>query len=216
MNKTLIFFLAIFILSLPTVAYSETYLPDEPEPGRDESIGNVAIDSYTQALDIWKTAEDINQWVAGSFTYDRPRAITLSSNRKSGNKEISIYTPSEFFTARTGVCVDLARFGVETLKKIAPDSDPKYLMIEFQPVQINGNIFRLHWLVSFKKDGKNYFFCDSKRPGFMAGPYESTQVFINGYEKFRGRHIVAYRELESYKKKKKLKSKKQKGLYKNE
>ncbi|MFC1886834.1 hypothetical protein ACFLZM_07245, partial [Thermodesulfobacteriota bacterium] len=33
-----------------------------------------------------------------------------------------------------------------------------------------------------------------------------AQVFINEYEQYRGRTIVAHRELESYKKQKKLKS----------
>ncbi len=206
MNKICILFMAIFILSLSNVSYAENYLPDEPEIGRDESISNQMIDSYTQALGTWKTAEDINKWVSGSFTYDRARAIKLSSNRKKQIKGISIYKPSEFFVTKAGICVDLARFGVETLKKIDPNSDPNYLMIEFDPIQINGNTFRLHWLVSFKKDGKKYFFCDSKRPGFLAGPYNSTQVFINEYEQYRGRKIVSHRELESYKKKSKLKS----------
>ncbi len=206
MNKICILFMAIFILSLSNVSYAENYLPDEPEVGRDESISNQMIDSYTQALGTWKTAEDINKWVGRSFTYDRARAIKLSSDRKNRNKGISIYKPSEFFVTKAGVCVDLARFGVETLKKIDPNSDPNYLMIEFDPIQINGNTFRLHWLVSFKKDGKKYFFCDSKRPGFLAGPYNGTQVFINEYEQYRGRKIVAHRELESYKKKRKLKS----------
>ena len=202
MNKLCILFIAIFILSLSDVSYAENYLPDEPEIGRDESVSNQMIDSYTQALETWKTAEDINKWVAGSFIYDRARAIKLSSNRKKQIKGISIYKPSEFFVTKAGVCVDLARFGVETLKKI----DPNYLMIEFDPIQIHGNTFRLHWLVSFKKDGKKYFFCDSKRPGFLAGPYNNTQVFINEYEQYRNRKIVSHRELESYKKKSKLKS----------
>jgi len=206
MNKICILFMAIFILSLFNVSYAENYLPDEPEIGRDESISNQMIDSYTRALVTWKTAEEINKWVAGSFTYDRARAIELSSDRKNSKKGISIYKPSEFFVNKAGVCVDLARFGVETLKIINPNSDPNYLMIEFDPIQINGHTYRLHWLVSFKKDGKKYFFCDSKRPGFLAGPYNSTQAFINEYEQYRGRKIVAHRELESYKKKRKLKS----------
>jgi hypothetical protein len=206
MNKISILFMAIFILSLSNVSYAENYLPDEPEIGRDESISDHRIDSYTQALGIWKTAEDINRWVASSFTYDRTRAIKLSYNRKNKKKGISIYKPSEFFVTKAGVCVDLARFGVETLKKIDPNSDPNYLMIEFDPIQINGNTFRLHWLVSFKKGGKKYFFCDSKRPGFLAGPYNSTQFFINEYEQYRGRKIVSHRELDFYKKKRKLKS----------
>ena len=194
--------MAICILSLSSISCAEKYLPDEPEMGPDETISNRSIASYAQALGIWKTAEDINNWVAGNFKYDRARAVNLSSNRKERRKGVPIYEPAEFFEAKTGVCVDLARFGVETLKIIDPDSDPKYLMIEFDPIQINGNTFRLHWLVSFKRDGRKYFFCDSKRPGLLAGPFVSTRAFIDEYERYRGRKIVSHREMESYKKKK--------------
>ncbi len=80
-------------------------------------------------------------------------------------------------------------------KKIDPNSSPNSTYDRFYPIQINGNTFRLHWLVSFKKNGMKYFFCDSKRPGFLAGPYNSTQAFINEYEQYRGRRITAHREL---------------------
>ena len=199
-------FLFIFILGWFNDSHAANFLPDESEIQREEALSYQLIDSYSHALGIWETAEDINKWVAGNFTYDRARAINLSSNKKKKNKGISIYSPCEFFQTKGGVCVDLARFGVETLRIIDPDSDPKYLMIEFDPIQINSNTFRLHWLVGFKKNGMKYFFCDSKRPGYIAGPYNNTQVFISGYERYRGRKIVAYRELESYKKQKKLQS----------
>ena len=201
-----IFFIAIFILGWSSVSHTADFLPDEPEIGRDLYVPSQAINSYNQALDIWKTAEDINKWVTGNFIYDKARALKLSSNQRTKNKGISIYKPSEFFQTKTGVCVDLARFGVETLRIIDPDSDPKYLMIEFDPIQINGNTFRLHWLVCFKKNGLKYFFCDSKRPGYIAGPCNDTQFFINEYEQYRDRKIIAHRELESYKKKRKLQS----------
>jgi hypothetical protein len=58
----------------------------------------------------------------------------------------------------------------------------------------------LHWLVSFKRDSKTCFFADSKRPGHIAGPYNDTQAFINEYEQYRGRKIIAFRELASYQK----------------
>ena len=206
MNKLSMLLIFIFVLGCSNVSHAANFLPDEPEIGRNLSVPYHAMGSYNQALGIWKTAEDINKWVAGSFTYDKARAIELSSNQRTKNKGISIYKPSEFFETKAGVCVDLARFGVETLRTIYPNSDPRYLMIEFDPIQINRNTFRLHWLVSFKKDSMKYFFCDSKRPGYIAGPYNSTQVFISEYEQYRGRKIVAYRELESYKKKRKSKS----------
>jgi hypothetical protein len=157
-----------------------------------------AADSYEHALHIWKTPEDINAWIAANFSYDTARAMRLSESQRTKNEQFSIYHPGEFFKRKTGVCVDLSRFGVETLKRIDPKSDPKYLMIEFDPIQISGNTLRLHWLVSFKRNGKSYFFCDSKRPGHIAGPYHDMQEFINEYEQYRGRKIIAFRELASY------------------
>ena len=112
-----------------------------------------------------------------------------------------ILTPAEFFVAPSGVCVDLARFAVETLRVVDPGATPAYVMIEFDPVAIAGNTLRRHWVVSFRKDGKHYFFADSKRPGHIAGPYESTQEFITEYARYRGRQIVSFREVESYERK---------------
>jgi hypothetical protein len=60
---------------------------------------------------------------------------------------------------------------------------------------------RMHWMAAFKRDGKHYFFADSKRPGHIAGPYASVQAFIAEYSAYRGRSIVAFRELESYQRK---------------
>jgi len=206
MNKLSMLFIFIFILGWSNVSRAGNSLPDEPEYERDLSIPYQGADSYNRALYLWKTAEDINKWIAGSFIYDKARAIKFSSNQRTKNRGIPIYNPSEFYESKTGVCVDLARFGVETLRIIDPDSDPKYLMIEFDPIQINSNTFRLHWLVSFKRDGMTFFFCDSKRPGYIAGPYKSTHVFIGEYEQYRGRKIVAHRELESYQKHRKSQS----------
>ena len=71
---------------------------------------------------------------------------------------------------------------------------------EFDPVQIEGDTLRLHWLVSFKRAGKIYFFADSKRPGYVAGPYDDAQAFIDDYRRYRARTIIAFRELPSYQK----------------
>lgn len=206
MSKLSIFSIFIFILGWSDASHAANSLPDEPEPECGLSMPYQGADSYSRALDIWKKAEDINKWIAGSFIYDKARAIKLSSSQRIENGGIPVYNPSEFFKSKTGVCIDLARFGVETLRIIEPNSNPKYLMIEFEPIQINGNTFRLHWMVSFKREGMTYFFCDSKRPGYIAGPYKSTQVFISEYEQYRGRKIVAHRELESYQKKRKSES----------
>lgn len=205
MRKLSLLFIFLLSFSGCNAAHAAHLLPDEPASEPDLPAPSRSPESYNRALDAWKTAEDINRWVAVSFIYDKKRALGLSSHQKIKNNGLSIYDPAQFFKIKAGVCVDLARFGVETLKIIDPNSDPKYLMIEFDPIQINGNTFRLHWLVSFKKDGMKYFFCDSTRPGYIAGPYKSAQIFINAYKQYRNRGIVAHRELESYKKQKKSK-----------
>ncbi len=207
MNKSSMLFVFIFILSWANVSHAADSLLDEPEVfKRDLSLPYQAAESYDRALHLWKRAEDVNEWIAAAFIYDKARAMKLSSNQRMEHPGIPIYTPSEFFKSKAGVCVDLARFCVETLRIIDPNSEPKYLMIEFDPIQINSHTFRLHWLVSFKRGGMKYFFGDSKRPGYISGPYNSTQVFISEYEKYRGRKIVTHRELDSYQKERKSKS----------
>jgi hypothetical protein len=203
MHNVLVWFALFFIAGYINVLHSAVSPSDAPEYPRDTTAIFKAAGSYDHALQIWKSPEDVNEWIAANFSYDMARALRLSETQKEQHERISIYDPSEFFDTKTGVCVDLSRFGVETLRRIAPNSDPQYLMIEFDPIRLKGNVLRLHWLVSFKRDGKIYFFADSKRPGHMAGPYNDAQEFIRKYEQYRGRKIVAFRELESYQKQRK-------------
>lgn len=200
MHKVLGLFALLFLAGYPNALQGAEASSDEPERLRDSTVVFKAAGSYAEALQIWQTPEDINGWIAANFSYDMARAIQLSETQRKKHAQLSIYHPAEFFDAKAGVCVDLSRFGVETLRCIDPKSNPRYLMLEFDPIHIGENTLRLHWLVSFKRDGKVYFFADSKRPGHIAGPYNDTQEFITEYERYRGRRIVAFRELESYKK----------------
>jgi hypothetical protein len=155
--------------------------------------------AYDHAVTIWTSPEEINAWIAANFSYDTARAIQLSAGQRANNPAVPIYAPSAFFETGSGVCVDLARFGVETLRRVAPESHPRYLMLELEPVQIRGNTLRLHWLASFRRDGKLFFFADSKRPGLIAGPYDDVQAFVADYAA-DGRRVVAFREAETYEK----------------
>lgn len=154
--------------------------------------------SYAEALRRWRTPEDVNAWIGDRFEYSLPRAMLLSETQRSRNGSLPIPPAEEFFAAPQGVCVDLSRFAVETLRRIDAGSRPSFLMIEFAPVTIAGNTLRRHWLASFRRDGKLWFFADSKRPGHLAGPYESTQDFIAEYAAYRGRTIVSFRELATH------------------
>jgi hypothetical protein len=200
MHKVLALFALFFLAGYANGLHAAEPSSDEPEHTRDSTVVFKAAGSYAEALQIWQTPEDINGWIAANFSYDLARAMQLSETQRTTSAPLSIYHPAEFFDTRAGVCVDLSRFGVETLRRIDPQSAPKYLMLEFDPIHISGNTLRFHWLVSFKRDAKTYFFADSKRPGHIAGPYNDTREFITDYEQYRGRKIVAFRELESYQK----------------
>lgn len=154
--------------------------------------------SYPQALATWRHADDINAWIGAAFEYDRPRALLLSETQRNSGSRLAIHRPESFFAAPLGVCVDLARFAVETLRAVDPKSNPKYLMIEFDPVSIEGQTLRRHWVVSFERDGALYVFADSKRPGHVAGPYATTAEFIADYARYRRRAVVSFRQLDSY------------------
>jgi hypothetical protein len=183
-------------------------LPERSDPASDAPEGAAAVAgelkpaaSYAEALRIWKGADDVNAWIGAKFRYDMARAMLLSETQRRASGRMPILEPRVFFAAPQGVCVDLARFAVETLRAIDPAAKAAYVMIEFDPVQIRGNTLRRHWVVSFERDGKRYVFADSKRPGHIAGPYTSVADFIAAYAEYRGRRIVSFRELESYQRK---------------
>ena len=73
--------------------------------------------------------------------------------------------PEALYAKPEGVCIDLARFGVETLNRLDASFAARYLMLEFEPVVIDGRTLRRHWVASFRRDGKLWFFADSRRPG---------------------------------------------------
>jgi len=174
------------------------------DPGSDAPEGPRPVaafkdaDSYPQALQTWRTPEDVNAWNGARFRYDASRAMLLSETQRNRSGPLPILPVQEFFAAPSGVCVDLARLTVETLRQTNPGLNASYLMVEFSPVTVGGNTLRRHWLASFTRDGLHYFLGDSKRPGHIAGPYVSTQAFVAEYSAYRHRPVVAFHERETY------------------
>lgn len=153
--------------------------------------------SYAQALQDWRTPEQISAWAGQRFRYDPARAEQLSETQRRVATPPPIAEPTDFFGAPVGVCLDLSRFAIETLRHIDPGLQARYLMIEFEPVTLNGHTLRLHWIASFRRDGQLYFFADSERPGHVAGPYATAQAFVADYAGYRGRPVVRFAELDS-------------------
>ena len=190
--------------------------PDLAEPDSDapaamlaRAQAGTAPPTYGVALRQWRTPEDVNAWIGAHFEYDMPRALRLSETQRMNGSNLPIHSPAMFFDEPRGVCVDLARFAVETLRKISPDLETTYVMIEFDPVNLAGSVLRRHWVASFKREGGVYFFADSKRPGHIAGPYVSASDYIAEYSKYRRRQILGFKELPSYQRQMKSRAKKQ-------
>ncbi len=201
MHRTLI---AAFVIALAACRS----LPGTADPSSDVPEGRYSTatlisgaSSYAEALQVWRDVDDLNAWIGARFEYDSSRAILLSETQRAKSSRLPIHTPEDFFGAPRGVCVDLTRFAVGTLRVIDPQSGPAFLMIEFAPVSIAGNSLRLHWLAMYRRNEGYYFFADSKRPGHIAGPYATVGQFIQEYAQYRGREVVSFREMESYERK---------------
>jgi hypothetical protein len=173
-------------------------LPDAPDPSAAPVMRASALPaSYAHAVASWRTPEDIAAFAGQAFVYDRARAIALGESSRSDRSRPAIHAPEALYADPRGVCLDLARFGVETLNRIDPSLAARYLMLEFEPVVVEGTTLRRHWVGTFTRAGRTWIFADSRRPGHVAGPYESLDAFIVDYSTYRGRPVVAWRERDS-------------------
>lgn len=174
-------------------------LSDAPEGDRPSPAGEgPPVASYDEALARWRSAADVEGWLGRHFHYDPARALRLSESQRQRQGTLPIIEPPAFFARPSGVCVDVARFGVETLRRIDPGAQARYLMIEFDPLTLAGQTLRRHWVAMVEVGGQRYVFADSKRPGVVAGPYADTQAFVDEYARYRGRRIVAFQERASF------------------
>jgi hypothetical protein len=108
-------------------------LSDAPEDRQRPVHEFPDLPSYAQAVQAWRTPEDLNAWIGVKFEYDLERSMLLSETQRAQKPGPPIYPPVAFFAASKGICVDLARFAVETLRAVAPDLKATYVMIEFEP-----------------------------------------------------------------------------------
>ncbi len=167
-------------------------LTDAPlVPGSQKPRALARPRSYDDALAKWKTPEDIMRWVRDEFQYDLERALDLAEDRPV-RVHAEIYTPRETFDARSGACVDLCRFAVDTLRAIDPATPVNYLMIEFEPVRIANRTLRRHWLAVYEHPLGLVWFADTKYPGELSDPHPSLAGLVANYEVRRGRRVLGF------------------------
>jgi hypothetical protein len=199
LHKFLTITLACILAASATASETTlTQISDAPDPQHARPVSVNLPATYASALQLWRTPENINAWIAARFEYDTERALILSETARAAGTRVEVHPPENFFATPRGVCVDLVHFGVSTLRRVQPHAKASYLMIEFEPVQVAGQTLRRHWLASYERDGAFYFFADSKRPGLIAGPYATVEQFIAEYAEYRRKPIVTHRILDSY------------------
>ena len=188
----------LVIVTGAAMAQPRALSPDDAPESPPAVAGGAAPATYADALTQWRSVEAVNAWIGAHFRYDSNRALRLSPEQLQRLGRADIHAPPDFYAEPMGVCVDLARFGVETLRRVEPALRSAYLMIEFEPVERAGHTLRRHWLALYERDAQFYFFADSKRPGHVAGPYASVADFVADYAAWRGRDVVGYQQLDSH------------------
>jgi len=164
---------------------------DAPDPGARPAYAGPPVETYPQALQSWRRPEELNDWIGARFEYDSARALQLSESERVAGRAPPIAEPAAFFARPVGICVDLSRFAVESLRAIAPEAEPRYLMIEFDPLLRSGQVLRRHWIASFRRGGEYYFIAD--------------------YAELRQRPVVAWRETDSFRRQVRAESKQKSG-----
>lgn len=160
-------------------------------PGSQKPSATTDPRTYDEALANWKTPQDIMRWAREEFQYDLERAFHLAEDNLIP-ADPEIYTPRETFQTRSGTCVDLCRFAVETLRTIDPAVPVSYLMIEFEPVRIANRTLRRHWLAVYENPLGFVAFADTKYPGELSDPNPSLAGLVANYEVRRGRRVLGF------------------------
>ncbi len=212
-NSVFFFLLCLFLTEIKAQTLNGPLkkLSDAPDDSSLQRSDTSNITSYEAASSQWKTVADVNQWIKENFHYSVERAKQLAEN-SAAREKTPIYTPTELYRLKKGVCIDLSRFAVETVNRMDTSKHVQYLMIEFEPIIIDSSIMKKHWMAAYRDSAGYYLFADSKRPGHIAGPYTDIDEFITEYQTFRGRKVVSRRLLPSYEKKKMKKMAQQKSL----
>ena len=104
------------------------------------------------------------------------RALRLSETQRARAGTLPIHEPSVFFESPRGVCVDVARFAVESLLAIDPQTKASYLMIEFDLATLSGQTLRRHWVATFERATASSM-CSAipSAPGFWPGPMSTPR-----------------------------------------
>ena len=167
---------------------------------------------FKRIVSKWKGAEEIVLWMSNNLKYNIARSVYIKNSAEQIKKltiqkkstshlinEFFSFRPQDLVSLKNGVCIDIASFGVAVLKNISPSLNPRLLKIKHEGIKADGITRVSHFLGTYEKDGKFFFFADSKQLNRHAGPFDNTADFVKYYEQFLGRKIKSYRHFEKLK-----------------
>lgn len=132
---------------------------------------------YDQAVQQWKSYQDVANWLDGNFQFDRGRLQTILGRvRQDGQLGLLARKPFKTFESKSGYCTDSAKLAIDALNRINPAYEAKYIFIKNRagPAQ--------HWVTGFMVDGKVMVMDYGAAPDWSAmrglhGPYASLKEY---------------------------------------
>jgi len=117
------------------------------------SYNNVSTaDSYEAALASWTSHKDVAKWLSNNFSFEKSRQKQISKRlRQQGPDGLLIRKPVNLYeNNHNGYCADSANFSIQSLNKINPAYNARWVFIWNKAGRPN------HWVAAFDHENKLY------------------------------------------------------------
>jgi len=139
-----------------------------------------ATDSYDEALDSWKSHKDVAKWLNSNFSFEKSRQKQISKRLKQqGPDGLLIRNPATLYEdSHRGYCADSANFAIQSLNKINPAYNARWVFIRNDAGRPN------HWVAAFDYESKIYIMDYGtgdkwRKMRGVLGPYNSLDEYRN-------------------------------------
>ena len=137
-------------------------------------------DSYEDAVASWKSHEDVAKWLKNNFSFEKSRQKKIAKRlRQQGSSGLLVRNPAKLYEDNNrGYCADSANFSIQSLNKINPSYNARWVFIWNDAGRPN------HWVAAFDYDGKLYIMDYGTGEKWeemqgVHGPYNSLDEYRN-------------------------------------
>lgn len=162
--------LAVVALAIQIAAYGT-------DLSAQETAASVTPSAYEAAIGKWTTYQDVANWLKSNFTFDHSRLSTiLFRTRQSGPAGLLARGAAATYNVKSGYCTDAAAFAIQSLNRINPDYQARYVFIKNRYGQPH------HWVAGFMVNGKIMVMDYGASPEWggmngVHGPYDSLDQY---------------------------------------